>query len=64
MIEDVNNFGVLTSEDEKKFRSDTCSSCEKLTMIENIPTCDACACPISYVIQYKFKICPLLKWNV
>lgn len=23
-----------------------------------------CVCPIEYVITYKFKVCPLVKWNV
>jgi hypothetical protein len=64
MIEDVNNFDILTSEEEKQQRTSLCNSCDKNTKVVNVPTCDACACPIEYVVTYKFKICPLKKWNV
>jgi hypothetical protein len=64
MIEDVNNFGILTNEEEKNKRLELCNSCEKNIMIANNPTCDMCACPVDYVITYKFKICPLNKWSI
>lgn len=64
MIEDPNNFDIQTSTEEKAKRISLCNSCEKLTMMNDIPTCDACACPIEYVINYKFKICPLNKWGI
>lgn len=64
MIEDVNNFGILTTDQEKQQRFNLCQACEKKTMILDVPTCDACACPIDYVIKYKFKICPIDKWGV
>lgn len=65
MIEDVNNFNVLTTDEEKKYRLDMCNSCEMKRVDElNGNICDSCACPIEYVITYKFKICPLKKWDV
>lgn len=64
MIKDVENFGIVTSPEEKTARLALCESCEKLTAVMDTKTCDACACPIEYVIVYKFKICPLGKWEV
>ncbi len=64
MIEDVNNFGILTDDIEKNHRLTLCNLCEKKTMVSNTFICDACACPIEYVITYKFKICPLNKWSI
>lgn len=64
MIEDVNNFGIITTDEEKSVRLNLCDSCEMMrtdSVTGNI--CDACACPIDYVITYKFKICPLNKWS-
>lgn len=64
MIENPNNFGILSSEEEKQMRQSLCDKCDKnhLTDFGNI--CDSCACPIDYVVMYKFKICPLNKWGV
>lgn len=65
MIENVENFNILTDDDEKQFRLNLCNTC-----VENIETetsgkiCNQCACPIEYVVTYKFKICPLEKWSV
>lgn len=64
MIEDPANFNILTDDVEKQHRLELCNSCEKKISINEVETCDACACPIDYVITYKFKICPLEKWNV
>ena len=64
MIEDVNNFDILTTEEEKQHRFNLCNSCEKLTVIAQVPTCNGCACPIEYVVKYKFKMCPLNKWII
>lgn len=64
MIEDPANFDVLTNDNEKNQRVQLCNSCERKTRIDNDDICDACACPISYVVQYKFKICPLKKWDI
>lgn len=61
MIEDVNNFGILTTDAEKTDRLNLCNTCD---MKKPTNICDACACPIDYVITYKFKICPLDKWGV
>jgi len=65
MIEDPNNFGILTTDDEKTVRLNLCNSCT-MRRIDNIfgDICDACACPIDYVTTYKFKICPLNKWEI
>lgn len=64
MIDNPENFEVLTSDSEKVNRFALCNSCEKITTMDSISTCDACACPIDYVITYKFKICPLNKWGI
>jgi len=64
MIEDVNNFGILTTESEKMFRQNLCTNCTENVINDGHATCKQCACPIDYVIKYKFKICPLDKWDV
>lgn len=64
MIENVENFNVLTSDQEKQERIALCNSCEKNIDCQGSRLCDACACPIDYVIRYKFKICPLNKWSI
>lgn len=64
MIEDLSKFNILTTESEKQQRLDSCNSCEKNIDLPSGKLCNACACPIEYVIAYKFKICPLEKWTV
>jgi hypothetical protein len=63
MIEDVNKFGILTSDKEKQDRLYLCNSCEKNIEFQNSRLCQECACPIEYVTTYKFKNCPLKKWT-
>lgn len=64
MIKDVENFDVITNDQERQTRLALCNACEKQTIRSGAPICDQCACPIEYVISYRFKICPLEKWNV
>lgn len=64
MIEDPNNFDILTSNEEKQNRQSLCDSCEKNKNTESGQICDLCVCPIEYVVTYKFKRCPLNKWEV
>lgn len=64
MIEDINNFGIETSEEEKNLRQSLCNSCENNKTIANDNICMACACPISYVVLYKYKKCPIDKWTI
>lgn len=64
MINDVENFNVLTSEVERIERSTLCNSCENNINIQDIDTCYKCACPIEYVVTYKFKECPIKKWVI
>jgi hypothetical protein len=64
MIEDVSKFNILTNELEKQQRLGLCNSCENNIELRSGKLCNACACPIDYVITYKFKICPLEKWTV
>lgn len=64
MIKDVENFDVITNAKERQSRLSLCNACEKQIIMLGAPTCDQCACPIEYVISYKFKICPLEKWSV
>ena len=64
MIEDVNNFNVLTDTTESQIRQSLCNACTENTTIQNSRICNLCACPIDYVITYKFKRCPLNKWSI
>ena len=64
MIEDINNFNILTSAEEQLLRKTLCDSCENKRTIESGNICNGCACPIEYVTMYKFKSCPLKKWEV
>jgi len=63
MILDVNNFGILTTEEEKTSRQALCGTCPENIIGDEYPLCKQCACPIEYVIKYRFKICPLNKWE-
>jgi hypothetical protein len=60
MIEDVKNFGIRVTAEEKAIRSALCDACEE--RIDS--TCSQCACPIEYVTEYKYKKCPLDKWSI
>ncbi len=64
MIEDVSNFNILTTDIEKNERLALCGSCEQNKEVGGSSLCMKCACPIEYVVTYKFKICPLNKWGV
>jgi len=64
MIEDVANFDVLTTDIEKNERSSICNSCDENKNVGESSLCMKCACPIEYVVTYKFKACPLNKWTV
>jgi hypothetical protein len=64
MIEDPNNFGILCSDEEKQTRQSLCNTCSNNRITESGNICDGCACPIEYIIMYKFKNCPLNKWEV
>jgi len=64
MIEDVANFDVLTTDLEKNERSALCNTCDENKNVGESPLCIKCACPIEYVVTYKFKACPLNKWTV
>ena len=64
MIKDVDNFNILTSEEERTIRLSLCNTCENNNLVDNINTCDRCACPIEYVVTYQFKECPVQKWVV
>jgi hypothetical protein len=64
MIEDVNNFGILTSDEEKAARQQLCDACSLNELVSDNQTCQKCACPITYVVKYRFKICPMDKWAI
>lgn len=64
MIEDVNKFNILTNDVEKQERLNLCNSCVENKKFNSGNLCYLCACPIEYVISYKFKICPLKKWSI
>ena len=63
MIEDIDNFGILTSDEEKKSRTSLCANCPEQQSIDKVATCMKCACPIEYVITYRFKMCPIGNWD-
>lgn len=64
MIEDVNNFNILTTDSEKAIRMNTCETCDERKIISDSALCMKCACPIEYVVAYKFKECPMGKWEI
>lgn len=64
MILDPNKFNIPTSAEEKTQREELCYSCAEYTMMNQVPTCNKCACPIGYVVSQKYKKCPLEKWTV
>ena len=64
MIKDVENFNILTDASESNSRLSLCNACPENTSLDSGNICNACACPIEYVITYKFKICPLNKWSI
>lgn len=64
MIEDPENFDILTDVIEKNIRQSLCDSCDKKQSTEFGDICICCACPIEYVISFKFKQCPLEKWSI
>lgn len=64
MIENPDNFDILTSVEEKNLRQSLCDSCDQKQVTEFGDICNKCACPIEYVVTYKFKKCPLDKWEL
>jgi hypothetical protein len=64
MIEDIKNFDILTTDSEKNERMSLCGVCVENKNINESPVCMQCACPIEYVVTYKFKACPLNKWLI
>jgi hypothetical protein len=64
MIEDVNNFNILTSDSEKATRINICKTCDERQIISDSELCMKCACPIEYAVTYKYKECPLGKWEI
>ena len=62
MINDIKNFNIPTTDQEKQERLASCEVCPENTESPFGTICARCACPISYVISQKFKTCPLGKW--
>lgn len=48
--------------DEIIFRKNLCEQCENL-IGEVTPTCNLCACPISYIVSINYNKCPANKWG-
>ena len=53
---------ITTTEEERIRRLSFCDSCEN-NQVLNQPICIKCACPITFVTQFEFKICPIGKWE-
>lgn len=53
---------ISTTEDERLRRLSFCNVCEFNQTITQ-PTCMKCACPITFVTQFEFKICPIGNWQ-
>ena len=45
----------------KENRLSICNSCDQFLSVSG-GTCNQCACPISVIVNMKFKTCPLGKW--
>lgn len=59
---DMELRSIQTTAAEKQKRSALCGACPENKM--NVaPTCNKCACPIEFVINYNFKMCPMGKWS-
>jgi hypothetical protein len=52
-----------TTEEERQIRLNFCNLCEDNLLIDKIyQTCNLCACPIEFVIRFKFKECLKGNW--
>jgi len=49
--------------DDIDLRKKICESCEHLVG-DVTPTCNLCACPISYMIMINSNKCPVDKWQL
>lgn len=53
---------ISTTEEERLRRLSFCDSCEHNKTLDQ-PICTQCACPITFVTQFEFKLCPIGKWQ-
>lgn len=64
MINDIQNFNIMTTNHDRQIRLNLCNDCSENKKINDIAVCFACACPIEYVTTQKYKECPLHKWTI
>jgi hypothetical protein len=62
MTTDMELRSIQTTDTVKRNRSALCEACPENKM-NVVPTCDKCACPIEYVVNYNFKMCPIGRWT-
>jgi hypothetical protein len=53
---------ISTTEEERERRLSFCNQCE-YNQIDDQPKCIKCACPITFITQFEFKICPIGLWQ-
>lgn len=52
---------VFVENSIKNYRNALCVSCEHI-LTQGDGICNVCACPISVIVNMKFKTCPIGKW--
>jgi hypothetical protein len=58
----IANIQELTcSREETLARIEICGSCDN-NLLDDIPKCNQCNCPISSLTSMSFKTCPIGKW--
>lgn len=57
----IDQDNINCTEEEKQHRIVVCGTCED-NILDVIPKCKHCQCPISSITMMKFKTCPLEKW--
>ena len=61
MIDDIIPNNLTVSQEETQRRIAFCMPCEN-NVLEVIPKCTQCNCPISTISMLSFKSCPIGKW--
>lgn len=54
---------ISTTEEERQRRLSFCDSCENKQNYGQEDICVKCACPITFITQFKFKTCPIGIWQ-
>jgi hypothetical protein len=52
---------IMTTQEEVDHRMSFCGTCE-YNILDVIPKCSQCNCPLSSLMLMSFKSCPIGKW--